>query len=222
MKELKVARNKLRLVNIALYSIAAVWGVVFLFFFDALPSDVEHNTITGMVFGSSTVLGPYVGSGDSVAWGFLAFLLAVLVLTGALFFYTVRYKSRLKSLFVIHTDKNYLKITPNEAIMDFFDVLVSIVVKGSNVNYSYMLLESVRNGNEKDVPFLANLSVRLDKNKGDIEISIKGKADWDQFYDIYRLYLRESHLDKEKFLSVAGYEQKDDLVIAIGRLDVST
>jgi hypothetical protein len=179
----------------------------------------EGNAITAMVAGSDVVPAGHEAGSASTNISSLIYFVGF-VLFGGVLFVVSRYSTELKSVLKVEKDKQEFTTTPKAALEDFFGILIDWNIKNSNNTQAvYILLQKMRRENTTELPLLDSIDFRLDGNRDDIDVSIGTMPEWEQLYDVFRFFLKELEINREKFMHIAEYLGKDDVVIILNRLD---
>ncbi len=179
-----------------------------------------QNGITAMVVGSDAE-GQDAGAVEDIGGSISSMIYFVgFVLFGGVLFVASRYSGELKSVLKIEKDKETFKTSPKAALADFFKIMINWSIKNSPSTKSVLgLLQKIKKENKDRLELVSEISFELSGDREDIEVRIDAKPEWEQLYGIFRLYLKELDIDRERFLHIAEYLGKNDVAIILNGLD---
>lgn len=214
MRNIKKIRRQILLVKFGLHFSFFFLIIFLVLFIRFAPSAFASGALSRMFDRSEETEDINQSSeGPNVIHYFLL-LLGIIISTTTLFL-LVSYRSQLLSLMKVG-EKRYLKITPTEAVRQFFEIMVKMMIKNSNLFYAFSSLQTLKERYGEDIPALNN--VVLLNTDGRVSVAVNNELEWKDFYSLYSLIMSKLDITKSSFITIAEYEKKEDLVLILRNL----
>ena len=208
MEELKKNLRKIKITEIGIVVLCISFVFSGIMLFNGINnSPLQNNPITGFAQADNPIVDRSENNSIFLYVGTASFVMNIILLL-----LLVSHHLQLKSTLIIKNPESYLASTPKQAADEFFAILTKMLMKNSNIDYIYPILIKIRDEKSKNTLGLKYIEFKKNKKNKTISTKIKSDMDWNVLLDIFNHYLKELNIDEEKFISIAEYENRDNLV----------
>ncbi len=216
MGQREILRKEIGLAKNIIILIGAVWLASLALFVNSISGLGGVGLVTGNLVSDGSAGAAAAPSAPTIV-STVVYFLGLIVLGGAMFVVS-RHTQELRTMLKLEKKERATTGSPRQALADFFTIISTWSIKNTAPDIVVASLASIRDSEKKSVASLSNVLFRLSKDE-DIEVDVKCEPSWDDVKKIFKAYIFQLGIDREKVLNIADYLGKNDVGAVICNLE---